>query len=106
MAKPKKTSYFESKKLIQLRLRSKLDQRELGQKLGLSASNICYLESELKNPSIRVLIEYCLYFDLTPMELINKAYSSNMVQNYVNRLLEAGVLNPESAEKLIRFHEK
>ena len=104
MAKPQKNHYFNSKKLLLLRLNSGLTLNELSKKLGLSSSSICVLESDRKNPSVRVIIEYCLYFGLTPTELINSAYSEHMNRGYVNRLLKEGIINPETAEKILAFH--
>lgn len=105
MQKPQKNHYFNSKKLLQLRLNNNLTLNELAKKLGLSAASICVLESDRKNPSVRVIIEYCLYFGLTPTELINSVYSEHMTRGYVNRLLNEGIVNSETADKILEFHK-
>jgi transcriptional regulator with XRE-family HTH domain len=100
-----KNSYIDSTRLLKERLNGKFKISDLGAQLNLSSSNISEIESGKKGASIKILVEYCLFFDLSPFDIINKSYSVPMVRSYVAKLESENIIDAKTANKILEFHK-
>lgn len=92
--------------MLQLRHKKELDLRELGAEMGVSISCISQIESDTRpNPSIQTVISYCMYFGLTPTELLAPLYRDVLVNSQVIRLKEMG-MDQRGIDILMKFYSQ
>ena len=60
--------------LKKARLEACLDQKTLGERLGVTPQNISYYENDKKAPGVNTLRKYCELFGLNPAELAKLKY--------------------------------
>jgi DNA-binding XRE family transcriptional regulator len=96
--------YLNTKKMLQLRHKKELDLRELAAEMGVVPSCISQIESDTRpNPTIQTVISYCMYFGLTPTELLTPLYRDVLVNSQINRLREMG-MDQRAIDILMKFY--
>ncbi|PQL91060.1 helix-turn-helix transcriptional regulator [Apibacter adventoris] len=60
-----------SKKLIQLRRKKRISQKEVAESIGVSQSTLCDWESGKRNPKVESLFKLAEYFKVDIKELYN-----------------------------------
>ena len=94
-------------KLRSLRKKHKLDQKELGDKLGLSASTIGMYENDRRNPDVRTLRRLAEYFGVSVSFFFDEPRDTFYPEDLISKVPEEyrDLFKPENID-YIRFAHK
>lgn len=82
-------------------------RNKLAMLLGLTKTTINAIEAGTRiNPSFHTIIQYCRFFNISPYELMGSEVGTELLDNYLAKLIKEGVISAEAASKIKEHHIK